>query len=246
MNRVIEEIKAVQGVSGVLILDLENSVTYQLLPASFEKDTLRSLTMVLLSLCKKIEKPVRIDLKFDNGIALFVKLNHGAVLTYGRPSLNLSLLKLVLKSSVPTIEKRLKRERDEIKGTPQGKISTTLSQIYVEPLIEAMNQIASIYRKYIGTYLLTQNLREAKEKLLKEFPFLINFSVDNNGMLLMIKGKEDMVKGDVIFAFARWVSFLKELCQKVSPEIRRLKMRELTKDSAEKLEEIGFYQLYEK
>jgi hypothetical protein len=246
LNKILEEIKAVQGVSGVLILDLKTSVTYQLLPAYFEKEGLHSLVRILLIFCQQMGKPIRMDLKFDNGMALFTRLNTVAVLVYGRPSLNLSLLKLVLKSSIATIEKRIMRRREKIREAPEDKTSISEAQIYVKPLVEMINQIASVYQRYTGTYLLTQNLRQAREKLLKEFPFLINFTIDNNGKVLTIKGKEDLAKEDVTSAFARWVSLLKELCQKFSPEIRRLEVADLTKDLAEKLEEIGFYQLCDK
>ena len=246
MNKILEELKAVQGVSGVLILDLESLLTHQLLPASFDRARLGSLTVNLLALCEKAEGPVGIDLKFNNGAAFLAKLNHSAILIYGRPSLNLSLLKLVLKSSARTIERSLLRKREQSKGRFEDKSSTPLVQMYVRPLVEAMNQIASVYKKYIGTYPLTQNLREAKGKLSKEFPFLTNFAVDNTGLVSAIKGGEDLVREDVVLSFSRWASLLTEFCQRISPETKRLDIRELTKDSAQKLEEIGFYQLYEK
>ena len=107
-----------------------------------------------------------------------------------------------------------------------------------------MNEIASVYRGYIGAYLLSQKVREAREKLLGQFPFLRNFFVDNRGGVLVIKGKENLVDEGVVPAFARWTLTLKELCQKTSPEIKELKIIELTQNWADKLEEMGFYQLY--
>jgi len=243
LDKVLEELKAVQGVSGVLILDLQRLVTYQLLPAHFEKSLLHNLAMNLLTLCRKIDEPIRIDLKFDKGVAFIARLNHSAILIYGRPSLNPSLLKLVLKSSVRTIERRLEREREQAK---QRFEDNPQIQVYVKPLVEALNQITSVYRKYIGTYPLTQNLREAKERLSGEFPVLTNFFVDNNGSLSVIKGRESLIREDATLSFSRWVSLLTELCQKISPEIRELKIRDLTKDSVDQLEKMGFYELCEK
>jgi predicted regulator of Ras-like GTPase activity (Roadblock/LC7/MglB family) len=245
LNKVLAEIKAVQGVSGVMILDLESRVTYRLLPAHVEKDRLNELATILLEVYPRMEEPTRIDLKFDNGIAIVARLNRAGILIYGRPSLNLPLLKLVLGSSISTIEQKLKRKTYKTAATGTDETSTTMTQGYVESLVEAMNEIASVYRKYIGAYSLGQKVREARERLLGEFPFLRNFFVDNNGVVVMIRGKQGLVEERVVCGFARWASVLKELCQKTSPEIRELQISQLTQNWADKLEEMGFYQLYE-
>lgn len=244
MNKVLAEIKAVQGVSGVMILDLESLITYRLLPAYLEKDRLSELARILSEVCRKMEEPIRIDLRFENGTAILARLNRTAILIYGRPSLNLPLLKLVLRSSMSSIEKKLKRKGYKTTPTGADETPTTMPQTYAKPLVEAMNEIASVYREHIGTYLLSQKVREAREKLLGEFPFLRNFSVDNKGVVFTIKGKENLVEEGVVLAFARWTSVLKELCGKTSPEIKELKISELTQNWADKLEEMGFYQLY--
>jgi len=246
LNNVLEELKAVQGVSGVLIMDLESLVTYQLLPAHFEKNHLRDMAINLLEICQRTKEPVRIDLRFDNGMVFFTRFNRIVILVYGRPSLNLSLLKLVIRSSIRNIERKL-----EIKGTKAQEKSeerklTPLTQAYIQTLVDMLNQLARAYEKFTGNYLLTQNLRLAKEKLLKEFPYLSNFYVDNNGLVSAVKGDLSFEKEKVIFSFSRWASLLNELVCEISPKIAGLNIRELTKETGGKLEEMGFYQLYEK
>lgn len=245
MNKVLEELKAVQGVSGVLILDLERRVTYQLLPAHFEKDNLRSLASALLELSQKYNEPVRIDLKFDNGMAFFTRFNQRAVLIYGRPGLNLPLLKLVVRSSIRTIERKLEMKVKKTKEKPEEGKSTPFAKTYVQTLVEALNQLAEAYKKFTGDYLLTQNLRLAREKLLKEFPYLSNFYVDNNGMISQAKDTQELVRKDAVFSFSRWAFMLTELSCEISPRIAELNIRDLTKEMAEKLEEMEFYQFYE-
>jgi len=245
LNKMLADIKAVQGVSGVLILDLQNSISYKLLPAGLEKDQVRRLAKTLLELCRETEDPVRMDLKFDNGAAVLVKLNRAGVFVYGRPSLNLSMLELVLRSSISTVEKRVQRRSRETREIPKGVTPPASARTFVEPLVEAMNQIASAYGKHIGTYLLAQKMREAREKLLQEFPFLTNFFVNNSGMVLAIKDKEALQEESVVLAFARWVSLLRQLCRIISPETRKIKTSDLIQDSAGKLEKMGFYQLCE-
>lgn len=245
MNKILADIKAVQGVSGVVVLDLQNSISYKLLPAGLKKDEVSRLATTLLELCRETKDPVRVDLKFDNGAAVLLKLKWAGIFVYGRLSLNLSMLELVLRSSISTMEKRVQRRSHGARGIPEGVTSATLALTSVETLVEAMNQIASAYAKDIGTYLLAQKMREAREKLLQEFPFLSNFFVNNSGMVLAIKGKEALQEGSAVLAFARWVSVLRQLCRIISPETRKIKTADLIQDSAGKLEEMGFYQLCE-
>jgi predicted regulator of Ras-like GTPase activity (Roadblock/LC7/MglB family) len=246
LNKVLEELKAVQGVSGVLIMDLRTLVTYQLLPAHFEKDRFRDLAMNLVEVCQRAKKPVRIDLRFDNGVAFFTRVNKIVILVYGRPSLNLSLLKLVIRSSIRTIERKLDtKEKKSEEKSEQGR-SASPDQTYIQTLIKTLNQLTKEYSKFTGSYQLTQNLRLAKEKLLLEFPFLTNFYVDNSGIISLVKAEVDLEKEKVVLSFSRWASLLTELSQEVSPNIADLKIRELTKEMSDELEGMGFYDMYEK
>jgi hypothetical protein len=237
--------KAVQGVSGVLIMDLRTLVTYQLLPAHFEKDRFRDLAMNLVAICQRAKKPIRIDLRFDNGMAFFTRFNRIVILVYGRPSLNLPLLKLVIRSSIRTIERKLDtKERKSEEKSEQGR-SAPADQTYIQTLIKALHQLTKGYNKFTSSYLLTQNLRLSKEKLLLEFPFLTNFYVENSGIISLVKGEMNLEKEKVVLSFSRWASLLTELSQEVSPNIAELNIRELTKEMNDELEEMGFYQLYE-
>lgn len=245
MNKVLEGLKAVQGVSGVLILDLRTLVTYQLLPAHFEKDSFRNLAMNLVEICQRAKKTIRIDLRFDNGVAFFTRVNKIVILVYGRPSLNLPLLKLVIRSSIRTIERKLDtKERKSEEKSEQGR-SASPDQTYIQTLIKILNQLTEAYSKFTGSYQLTQNLRLAKEKLLLEFPFLTNFYVDYDGIISLVKVEMNLEKEKVVLSFSRWASLLTELSQEISPDIADLNIRELTREKKDELEEMGFYQLYE-
>ena len=245
MNKVLEEMKAVQGVSGVLIMDLRTLVTYQLLPAHLEKDRFRDLAMNLVEICQRAKKPVRIDLRFDNGVVFFTRVNKIVILIYGRPSLNLPLLKLVIRSSIRTIERKLDTKDRKSEEKSEKDKSTPPDQTYIQTLIKALNQLTKEYSKSTSRYLLTQNLRLAKEKLLLEFPFLTNFYVDNQGIIFLVKDEINLEREKVVLSFSRWASLLTELSQEVSPDIADLNIKELTKELSDELEEMGFYQLYE-
>jgi hypothetical protein len=201
--------------------------------------------MSLLEICQRTKEPVRMDLKFDNGVAFFTRFNRIIILVYGRPSLNLSLLKLVIRSSIRTIQRKLEIKETKAQEKLEENRSTPFDRSYVQTLVDTLNQLAKTYEKFTGNYLLTQNLRLAKEKLLKEFPFLTNFYVDNNGTVSAVKGDLSFEKERVTFSFSRWASLLTKLVCDISPEMADLDIRGLTKEMGDRLEQMGFYRLCE-
>lgn len=246
MNKTLQEIKSVQGVTGVLVLDKEEGITYQLTPASFSTEGLKELGIRLSRLVKLLSTEIKLELKFENGTAFFFNLERGAILIFGRPGINLPILNLVLKSTFLAIERKLAKREEEPQTVEEKKGSFLLDKIYLEHLLLALNQIAKIYKQKLGTYLVTQNLRRSKEELLPKFSLLHNFFVDNNGIVSIIRGKEEEdLPFDSIKAFAIWISFFIHLCYSHSPELLT-DIKELTKGLEDNLEQMGFYETYER
>jgi hypothetical protein len=245
MNEILSEIKSVFGVSGVLVLDKKNSFTYQLLPSSFDQEKIKNLSSNLVKLIKRMEGTGRIDFTYDNGKAFLYNLPHSAVLIYGRLSLNLSLLELVLKPAILSIEGKIKGEIKRSKEFSQKDLSSVLDQTYWDILIQTINRVSDEYKKIIGAHSVTQNLRKAKESLLSEFPLLSALYVDNTGEISIIEGQKLPMKREVVRVFARWISQFEKFCSVISDKLEKLNLRELTQDTKEELEGIGFYQIYE-
>jgi hypothetical protein len=245
MNEILAEIKSVFGVSGVLVLDKKNSFTYQLLPSSFDQQKIKNLASNLVKLIKRMDGTGRIDFTYDNGKAFLYNLSHSAVLIYGRLSLNLSLLELVLKPTLLSIEGKITGEIKRPKEFSKKDLSSVLDQTYLDILIQTMNRVSAEYKKIIGAYSVTQNLRKARESVLLEFPVLSCFYVDNAGEISIIEGQKLPMKREVVFAFARWISQFEKFCSVTSDKLGKLNLRELTQDMKDELEGVGFYQIYE-
>jgi len=105
--------------------------------------------------------------------------------------------------------------------------------------------MAKIYKHKLGTYLVTQNLRKAKEELLPRFELLQYFFVDNNGTVSLIRGKEEEVPFDTLKAFALLINLFIHLCSSHNPELST-DIRELTLGLEDKLEQMGFYETFER
>ena len=159
--------------------------------------------------------------------------------------LNQPILELVLKSAFLTIERKLSGEEKTARSPEERKISFILDKIFIEHLVQAFNQIAKIYKEKLGVYLVTQNQRKSKEELLQKFALLHNLFVDNNGTISIIRGKEDEVPTDSLEAFALWISFFIQLCSRYEPELST-DIKYLTLGFEDKLEQMGFYETYDK
>jgi hypothetical protein len=245
MNEILQEIKSVQGVTGVLVLNKNEGVTYQVTPVSFPKEGLQEIGTRLSRLSKTSSTGTSLELRFENGMAFFFNLDKGSVLIFGRPGMNLSVLNLVLKSAFLSIERKLSKEGEKpsFKGEERG--SFILDKIYLEHLVTVLNQIAKVYKEKLGTYSVTQNLRKSKEEFLIKFDLLQNFFVDNNGIVSLIRGKEEESSSDILKAFALWISHFIHLCSVQEPEILT-DIKLLTSGLEDKLGMMGFYETYEK
>ena len=157
-----------------------------------------------------------------------------------------------LKAEAEATDRQLKAQRDLDRLTPQFEMTqaqhkevTEEARAAFRDLVQAFNQIAKIYKEKLGVYLVTQNQRKSKEELLQKFALLHNLFVDNNGTISIIRGKEDEVPTDSLEAFALWISFFIQLCSRYEPELST-DIKYLTLGFEDKLEQMGFYETYDK
>jgi hypothetical protein len=107
-------------------------------------------------------------------------------------------------------------------------------------LIEAVNLVAKELVKTLGSYPVTQNLRKSKEMVVKEFPFVASFYVDNKATVSLIKGREELLDERLMISLIKWIY----LFINSSDQTQSLDIRDLTAEISPSLEEIGFYSVY--
>ncbi len=236
MQKVLEEIRAVSGVSGILIWDKTRACPFRLLPASFAEGIIKSVCSKMVRLAGDLKSQAQVRLFYSNGTVLMFNRANAVVLILCRPDLNLSLLDLVLGSSLARLDKLLGP------GGMEKSISAPLEQKKVDFLIRGMNLLSRFIGDKIGPYRTTQNLRKAKEKLIPSYPFMANLFVDNNASISIIKGKQGIWSGEVVLAFAKWAALLEKLSFKRQGEID---LKKITSPLEENLEGLGLYFLYQ-
>jgi predicted regulator of Ras-like GTPase activity (Roadblock/LC7/MglB family) len=250
MERILNDIKGVPGVRGVLVLDKDALASYHRLPTTFSSESIQSMGIKLLKLSDNMSEQSRLDLKFDHGVGLVYNLEKSVILIFGKSNLNFSVLGLVLKSALQAIEKKLATKPDKSVQTqvsstwdePSHRTTFVIDKKALGLLIEAVNLVAKGLVKTFGSFWVSQNLRKSKERVVKEFPFVASFCVGNDATISLIKGKEELLNENLSFALIKWIY----LFMNSSNQTQSLGVRDLTAEISQSLDEIGFYSIYRK
>jgi hypothetical protein len=243
MESILSDIKSVPGVTGAMVLAKESLESYHLLPQSFTPGSVKSVGERLLELAHRLPPHSRLNLKFENGVGLVYNLERSVVLIFGRRSLDLSLLGLVLKSALRSIERRL----ESLAGQPElteKATSCMMDRDGLNLLVQAINLVAESYVQDKGVFWVTKNLRRAKEDVVKEFPLVSGFYVDNHGQVSLVGVSQEMFDRKIPLALAKWIDLFVEHAPHPPPRDRLTDIRKLTARISAPLEGIGFYDLY--
>jgi hypothetical protein len=240
MNKILANIRSVPGVWGTIAIDKKRALTYQLLPASYESEEVKKIAIPTLNLAQTCERPMIVDLFFENGKARLYNRDEAIVLILGRDELSFDALGTICREAIPALCRRFSRGElgDSFIAKPDpGAASFDL-------LLKAINIIAYNAQRKIGAYLVTKHLRNAKDELVEEYQFMSSITVDNNGVASLIKGNVPYKGKDLLKGFAHWANLFVSNCASSSDKLKPGDILELTLDIKSKLELTGFYQLY--
>ncbi len=243
MNSILDDIRSVPGVTGAMVLGKESQSCYHLLPASFTSHSIKKVGQKLLELSERLPPHSRLNLKFDNGLGLVYNLERSVVLIFGRPNLDFSLLGLVLKSALQSIERKLEGQARPTELAPEVK-SFVIDSGGLNLLIEAINLVAEGYVEDKGIFWVARNLRKAKEDVVKEFPLISGFRVDNDGKVSVPKAPKEMLDQKTPLALAKWIDLFVREATHPPQRDRVADIRKLTARISMPLEGIGFYDLF--
>jgi hypothetical protein len=240
MDKVLEQIRGVMGVIGVLVYDRTSAGIFRLLPSRFDgriSDELESrLTEIVDYLPENAS--AKMKMRFVSGWLIIRSARRFAVLVIAREEVNIDTLNLVLKASFATLQ-----------HTHRANIDAAVARDYdpASPyiLIEAMNRIVEFLSMATakGPMTMAGMLRGAKNALLESCPALKHFSVDNNGRVGLIRGSEKHLDMSIVEAFAHWSHAIKDAVSSSVP-IFGFDIVEITKDSESDLTRLGFYSTF--
>ena len=109
MNKILSNIRSVPGVWGTIAIDKKRALTYQLLPASYEADAVKSIAIPTLNLAQTCERPMVVDIFFERGKARLYNRGEVVVLILGREEMSFDALGVVCKEAIQALCRRFSR-----------------------------------------------------------------------------------------------------------------------------------------
>ncbi len=240
MDKILANIRSVPGVVGTIVIDKSRALTYQLMPASFNSDNIKQISLRILALGRSLNQNISLDFFFENGAARLYNRNQMVIVVLGREDLNLNMLGTVCREAIPAISRKFAQGQLKV-NQPEHRASNDLGP---EFLIKAVNIISTNCIEKIGAYMVTKNLRKAKDELSQTYKILGVVSVDNNGIVSFIKGVGYESGKDTLTAFAHWANLFLSYCASSTDKLKPADIMELTFEIKDKLDLSGFYQLY--
>ncbi|OQX90966.1 MAG: hypothetical protein B6D58_09100 [candidate division Zixibacteria bacterium 4484_95] len=85
MDKILENIRMVNGVIGTIVVDKTRALTFQLMPTSYTTENVKNIALSLLNLGRSISKNMSLDLFFEKGLARLYNNKEQIVIILGRP-----------------------------------------------------------------------------------------------------------------------------------------------------------------
>lgn len=237
MNKVLEDLKAVPGVSGVLLLNKTEETTYQLLPASFSIETIKSIAIRLLQVSYYLKPEARFNFSFSSGTAILQNLEKAALLVFTKGPIDEAIFDLVMKNSIRALERWMERYeavREKLSGEALLSEEEALNLF-----LHTANLISAHFKQSLGAYQVTQNWRKSREELAGDFPFHHRLFVETGGNLSFKPAEEKISVPNLTEFFARLVhQFIKRA---VVDGSREASVENLTAELRPSLEKTSFY-----
>ncbi len=238
MQELLEQLRGVMGVSGVMILDRLERLVWKLLPTRLENENIRELEKKVRDLVDLQVGTSSFRIRFSSGWLVINATNEFILIILAREDVKLELLNLVIKVSMA----KLRHSKGSwVEPEPTTDFQPQMGFL----LLDAINCVGKHFRMIVGLTNCVSLLRKAKDDLLPAFPALKHFSVDNNGSVSIIRGSERHLNRTVVDSVARWCFRLKEMVN-ARTSVVGFDIREVTADVEAELTPLGFYWSYQR
>ena len=237
MNKIIETIRGVVGVSGVILWEKRTNNFHKLLPARFGQDMVDQLYRQLARFCEIRDKNCGAIVRFQKGWLFLHNYDTFALLVIGKSDLNTTTLNLVAKSSISALESTLGSQ-----VTASSPLVKFLPE-HASALVRAINLSLGFLQAHVSRFEIAELLRQAKSDLIAELPSLKHFSVDANGGVILIKSAEKLMDIAAVEAAARLVATVADRT-KNRTAIADFNIEKVTAPLRDTLTNLGFYRVF--
>jgi hypothetical protein len=237
MNKILETIRGVVGVSGVILWEKRANNFHKLLPARFGQNMVDQLCQQLARFSEIRDKNCSAIVRFQKGWLFLHNYDAFTMLVIGKSDLNTTTLNLVAKTSIAALESAL--------GSPASAPLMPIKFLpeHAPTLVRAINLSLGFLQAHVSRFEIAELLRQVKSDLIAELPSLKHFSVDANGGVILIKGAEKVMDITAVEAAARLVATLADRT-KTRIGNADFNIEKTTAPLRNTLTELGFYRFF--
>jgi len=240
MRDYLLQIKSVPGVRGCVVLDIGRRQMHPLLPASSSPEFLERLTDRLSRLAQEMQPGEQSEFRFGEQACLVRRLVRGILFVQAKIGFDLHTLQLTIKATASAMDRALKSAQS------RRVVEYDFSQPeYLTAVLKAFELCADHFKVSLGHTLVAKRMQKSKENVASLFPFVNNLVVDQNGRVYPVKGRTLEPDFSSNEAFARWLAGFLNLASLGKERMDLKRVREITKQVAEPLDDSNFYGMLE-
>ena len=237
MNKILETIRGVVGVSGVILWEKRTNNFHKLLPARFGQEMVDQLYRQLARFCEVRDQNCGAIVRFQKGWLFLHNHSTFALLVIGKSDLNTTTLNLVAKASISALESAFGSQ-----VTAPSPLVNFLPE-HASALARAINLSLGFLQTHISRFEIAELLRQAKSDLIAELPSLKHFSIDANGGVILIKSAEKLMDITAVEAAARLVATVADRTRNRTGSAD-FNVEKVTAPLRDTLNELGFYRIF--
>jgi hypothetical protein len=240
-DRILQQLRGVVGVSGVMIYDRTTGEISKLLPSKFDSELSEQLEARLRKMANSIPGGTILRMRFESGWLVLRGYDDYTILLIAKSDLNFDTLKIVL-SAAQTAMRHTAPVHPQADAPPKE-----LDMESALVLADTVGRVSEHFSLALGAgpASAANLLRKTKAELQQDFPVLKHFSVDNNGRIGIIKGSEQRLDRSAAEGAAWWCALLRDAAEAKTP-VFGFDVRQITVAHEKRLTSLGFYSTFQR
>jgi hypothetical protein len=185
---ILRDIRAVGGVTGVVVLRKRDGFTEHIFPAAFSEDHFKQLYEMLVGAYRGLRGFSRLNLTFERVTIHVFSQNEFLLLVTTQPEVDQRVFEMVVKSKLSALERMLDMTPIIGENTPETSPQPAADGAPLQAILAVLNELSDRLIAETGRARVTHCWWEARKATPHAPDVLTQFSVDPNGHWAIRKG----------------------------------------------------------
>lgn len=214
---ILRDIRAVGGVTGVVVLRKRDGFTEHIFPAAFSEDHFKQLYEMLVGAYRGLRGFSRLNLTFERVTIHVFSQNEFLLLVTTQPEVDQRVFEMVVKSKLSALERMLDMTPIIGENMPETSPQPAADGMPLRAVLAALNELSDGLIAEIGRTRVTHCWWEARKTASHAADILTQFSVDPNGHWAVRKGNSQPRESEAGRALAEVTELLLEKLGNLQP-----------------------------